>query len=159
MRNTLRTMATLAVLCVCGSAATALAAGPGKLKGALVVSDQPLPSVEDANKFVDAVRKWGRSEIPKPEGTDTWSFHVVAFPDKKPGSSSLTLLFFDASGGKREYLTRKDINVDANADILAFDIDVTVEDGIKPGQPVEMVLARITGDKQFDLAKAKVTFK
>ncbi len=153
-------LAVLFVLVVLTGGSAAWAAGMGKLKGQIVISDQDLPPTNDQNKFVDALGKWSRTEITKAKDNDTWTIHVVAFPDKKPDTTTVSLLVFDVTDGKRDYLTRKDINCDAKAEILVTDVDLTVDDGIKPGRSIELVLARLVGESEVDLAKtAKLSFK
>lgn len=142
-----------------GVGGSALAAGPAKLKGQIVVSDQPIPMFDDETKMVEVVKKWSKGTIEKAKDSDTWSFRMMSFPDKKPGTSTLTLLFYDVSDGKKSYLTSKDISCDAAATILASEVEVSVEDGIKAGMKIELALARIVGDKQTDLARTKLTFK
>ncbi len=142
------------------AAATAWAGnGAGKLKGQIVVSDQPVPAIDDEDKIADVLKKWQRAVIEKAKDSDAWTFHMMMFPDRKPGVTTLSLLFYDVSGGKHNYLTSKDISCDAAATILASDVDVSEEDGVKAGMKVELSLAKIVGDKQTELAKTKLTFK
>jgi hypothetical protein len=149
----------LAALAILALGSVAVAAGVGKVKGQILVSDQPFPTLDDENTIADVVKKWGKGSIEKSKDTDSWAFRMMSFPDKKPGTSTLSLLFYDVSDGKKQYLTSKDISCDAGATILASEVEVTEEDGIKPGMKVEMALARIVGDRQTDLAKTKLTFK
>jgi hypothetical protein len=135
------------------------AAKQPSFKGQILVSDQPVPSLDDEDKMNDVLKKWQKPVIEKSKDAESWSFHMMSFPDKKPGTTTLTLLFYDVSGGKKSYLTSKDISCDAAATILASEVEVSEEDGIKPGMKVELALARIVGDRQTDLARTKLTFK
>ncbi len=148
--------AALALL-VAGSAWAA--SGTAKLKGQILVSDQPVPTLDDEEKIADVLKKWQKPTIEKPKEADVWSFHMVSFPERKPGVTTLSLVFYDVSEGKPKYLTTKDITCDAAAVILASDVDVSTEDGIKPGMKVDMTLAKIVGGRQTDLAKTKLIFK
>lgn len=152
-----------AVLLVVATAGTVSAAkGAPKqagLKGQILVSDQPVPALDDEDKMNDVLKKWSKAVIEKGKDAESWSFHMMSFPDKKPGTNSLTLLFYDVSDGKRTYLTSKDISCDPAATILASEVEVSAEDGIKAGMKIELALARIVGDKQTDLARTKLTFK
>jgi hypothetical protein len=140
--------------------APALAApGAAKLKGQILASDQPVPTLDDEDKVADTLRKWQKGTIEKAKDSPSWSFHIVSFPEKKPGASTLTLVFTDVSGGKAKFLTSKDIAADANAEIIATDVEVDGEDGIQPGMKVDLTLARVIGNKQVDLARAKLVFK
>jgi hypothetical protein len=135
------------------------AAAARGLKGQILVSDEPIPALDDEKKMPEVLRKWQKPVIEKGKDAESWSFHMMSFPDKKPGTTTLTLLFYDVSSGKRTYLTSKDISCDAAATILASEVEVSVEDGVKPGMKVELSLARIVGDRQTDLARTKLTFK
>jgi hypothetical protein len=155
-RTALAALALTAGLCAGG---LALAAGAAKLKGQILVSDQPIPTLEDEKTVAEVVKKWSKGSIEKDKGTDTWTFRMMSFPDKKPGTTTLSLVFYDISGGKKQFITSKDISCDAAATILASEVEVSEEDGIKPGMKVELALARIVGDRQTDLARAKLTFR
>jgi len=135
------------------------ASGAAKLRGQILASDQPVPTLDDEDKVADTLKKWQKSVIEKPKDSESWSFHLVSFPDKKPGTTNLALVFYDVSDGKAKYLTTKDVTCDANAEILASDVEVDSEDGIKPGMKVDVTLAKIIGNRQTDLAKTKITFK
>jgi hypothetical protein len=137
----------------------AWAAGAAKLRGQILVSDQPVPTLDDEDKMADVLHKWQKVTLEKPKDADTWSFHMVSFPDRKPGVTTLSLLFYDVSAGKPKYLTSKDISCDAGAEILASDVDIGAEDGVKPGMRIDITLAKVVGGRQTDLAKAKLTFK
>ena len=156
MRCTGRAFLSVAVILIAG---VAVAGKGGGLKGQILASDEPIPALEDETKMVDVLKRWQKPVIEKGKDAEAWSFHMMSFPDKKPGASTLTLLFYDVSGGKRTYLTSKEISCDAAASILASEIEVSMEDGIKPGMKVELALSRIVGDKQTDLARTKLTFK
>ncbi len=151
--------AALVLVLLCSAASLAGAAGPAHLKGQILASDQPIPTLDDENKVTETLKKWQKTTIERDKGSDSWSFHLLSFPDKKPGVTTLSLLFYDVSDGKAKYLTSKDITCDANAEILASDVEVDSEDGIKPGMKVDVTLAKVAGGKQTDLAKAKLTFK
>ena len=142
-------------------AATALAA-PGSLlakkyKGQIVASDQPLPMEGDEAAIAAGLKKAAKTTLER-SGTDPWSIHFVGFLSKKPGTDKISLLVYDVGSGKREYLTTKEISVEKDATILASSVELSEEDGIKPGTKAELVLATF-GSKQVDLAKVKLTFK
>ena len=147
-----------AVLFVLLATATAWA-GLGKLKGQIVLSDQPLPAMnDDGDKAADQLKKANKDKLERSKDSDGWSFHMMAFLDKRPGVTSLSLMLYDITDGKHNYLTSKDISCDVGAEILASDIDVSEDDGVKAGMKIEIDLAKIVGDKEIDLAKTKVTF-
>ncbi len=152
------------VACALVLAQTALAtawAAPkaGKLKGQILVSDEPIPTLDDEDKMVEVLKKWQKPVIEKGKDDESWTFRMMSFPDKKPATTTLSLLFYDLSDGKRQYLTSKEISCDAEATILASELEVSVEDGVKPGMKVELQLAKISGNRVTELAKTKLTFK
>ena len=159
MRINTRAAMLSSLLVLFGAVATAAASPTAKLRGQIAVSDEPIPTFDDEDKIAATVKKWQKPVIEKAKDAEYWTFHMMSFPDKKPATTQLTLLFYDVSDGKKTYLTSKDISCDADATILASEVEVSVEDGIKPGMKVEMALARIVGDKQTDLARTKLTFK
>jgi len=160
MRTDRAAMMTAILASTLSMAGTAWAtSGTAKLKGQILASDQPVPTLDDEDKVVDTLKKWQKPVIEKPKESDGWTFHIVSFPDKKPGATTLSLVFYDVSDGKPKYLTTKDVSCDANAEILASEVEVDSEDGIKPGMKVDVTLARIVGNRQTDLAKTKLTFK
>ena len=142
------------------AAAPAIAAsGTAKLRGQIAVSDQPIPTLDDEDKIAATVKKWQKQTIEKGPDAESWTFHLMSFPEKRPATTQLTLLFYDVSDGKRTYLTSKDISCDADATILASEVEVSTEDGVKPGMKVELALSRIAGDRQTELARTRLTFK
>lgn len=155
-----RVLALLAMTAMMPIAGTAWAtSGTAKLKGQILASVEPVPTLDDEDKVAETLKKWQKPVIEKAKDSDGWSFHIVSFPDKKPGATTLSLVFYDVSDGKPKYLTTKDVSCDANAEILASDVEVDSEDGIKPGMKVDLTLSRIVGNRQTDLAKTKLTFK
>jgi len=135
------------------------AKGLAKLKGQIVISDQDLPVLEDEEKMVSELKRLQKPALEKPKGGDTWSFTLMAFLDRKPGTSTLSLLVYDTGGGKRTYVTSKEISCDPNGTILKANVEVTEDDGIKAGHPVELDLAKMAGERPTPLAKTKITFK
>jgi len=135
------------------------ASGTARLRGQILVSDEPLPELTDEAKMADVLKSWQKPVLEKGKEASGWSFHMVSFPTHKPGVSQVSLLFYDVSGAKRAYLTRRDITCDPAATILASDVDVSTEDGIKPGMKIELALAKFTGGRETDLAKGRLTFK
>jgi hypothetical protein len=158
----MRTTTFLATLAVGLFAFTAAMAAPGsvlakKFKGQIVASDQPLPMEGDEAAIAASLKKAQKTTIER-SGTDPWTVHFVGFLSKKPGTDKVNLLVYNVASGKREYLTTKEITVDADATILASSVELTEDDGLKPGLKAELVLATF-GAKQTDLAKVKLTFK
>jgi hypothetical protein len=137
---------------------TAWAGGFSKLRGKIIVSDDELPAMDDEEKATAALAKADKSTLERSKSSSSWSFHIVAFPKAKPGAKTLSLLFYDVTD-KRKYLTSKEITIgDAGAMVVVTDVDVAEDDGIVPGHKIEINLAKMSGDKETDLATAKVTF-
>lgn len=152
----------VAVALILGQTGVTRAAGArsgNKLKGQIVVSDEVIPTFDDETKMAEILKKWKKTDIERAKDASSWLFRMMSFPSAKPGTTTLSLLFYDVSDGKRVYLTSKDISCDAAATILASEVEVSEEDGIKPGMKVELALAKISGDRQTELATARLTFK
>jgi hypothetical protein len=135
------------------------AKGLAKLKGQIVVSDQDLPVMDDEEKMVVELKRLQKAIVEKPKGGDTWSFTMMGFLDRKPATSTLSLLFYDTAGGKRTYIAGKDISCDPNGQILKANVEITEDDGVKAGMAIDLDLVKMVGDRAQSLAKAKVTFK
>src|SRR5262249_36553259 len=88
------------------------AKGLAGLKGEIIVSDQGLPVLDDEDKMVAELKRLQKAVIEKPKGAESWSFTIMGFLDKKAGTSTVALMFFDTAGGKRNYLTSKEISCD-----------------------------------------------
>jgi hypothetical protein len=143
-------------LLLCAAAAWA---GVGAFRGKIVVSDQPLPSLaDDGDKAMAELKKANRDTLERSKDSESWSFHMMAFLDRKAGAPQLSLMFYNTAGGKHEYLTSKDISCDPGAEILATDVDVSEEDGVKPGHKISIELTRVNGSNETVLAKTLVTF-
>src|SRR5260221_9996853 len=98
------------IVLLLGVAGTAWA-GFGKLRGQIVITDESLPSMDDEDAATAALVKANKTALERPKGSDTWSFHCVAFADRKPGTTTLSLLFYDVTGKERKYLTSKEITI------------------------------------------------
>ena len=156
----MKTNRLLVVLLVALSASLAFAAGNGawkKYKGQIIVSDAVIRTEYETDKeMIDGLAKARKQSLTKGADAEAWEVNFVAFLAKKPGPAGLSLVLYDS---KRQFLTAKDIDVDANAEILASSITIGEDDGVKPGSTVEIVLGRKAGGKETVFAKTKVTLK
>ena len=171
MRNNRRAFLQLLVassLCLgaLGLAGSAALADGGKFyranKGKLFVSDKPFEASEDEDAMSNQVKKLGRTELKSTGGTEdgaSWDFHWLAVLNKKPGSTTATIFFYDVTGKERKQATYKDIGCDANQLIIVADLSIGEDDGLKKGNKYEIVLAVDQGGKQVPLAKGTVVFK
>jgi len=156
MRNT-SFWAPLVAIVLLTSSALAASALQKKYRGQIVASDQAIAMDGDEAAIADALKKGAKTTIER-SGSDPWTVHFVGFLSRKPGTDKLQLMIYDASSGKRVYLTSKEISVEKDATILASSVELSEDDGVKPGMKAELVLASFAG-KQADLAKVKLTFK
>ena len=166
MRNNRRAFLVFLVLsslCVAGSVALAQSGKFYKAnKGKLFVSDKPFEASEDEDAMSNQVKKLGRTELKSTGGTEdgaSWDFHWLAVLNKKPGSTTATIFFYDVTGKERKQATYKDIGCDANQLIIVADLSIGEDDGLKKGNKYEIVLAVDQGGKQVPLAKGTVSFK
>ena len=131
-------------------------------KGKLFVSEKPFEASDDDDALAAQVKKLGRTELKATGGTEegaSWDFHWIAVLNKKPGSASATIFFYDVSGKERKQATYKDIGCDPNQLIIVADMSISEDDGLKKGSKYEIVLAVDQGGKQVPLAKGTVAFK
>jgi len=59
------------------------------------------PDAGRRGQVAETLKKWQKPVIEKAKDSDGWSFHIVSFPDKKPGATTLSLVFYDVSDGSR----------------------------------------------------------
>ena len=133
-----------------------------KHKGQLIVSDKAFEASPDDDAMIAQIKKNARTELKATGGTEdgaSWDFHWIAVLNKKPGSSNATIFFYDVTGKERKQATYKDIGCDPNQLIIAADMSISEDDGLKKGSKYEVVLAVNQGGKQVPLAKGTVTFK
>ncbi len=156
-------MASSLLLGLVGSVALAQAGKFYKAnKGKLIVSDKPFEASEDEDAMAAQVKKQAKTELKATGGTEegaSWDFHWIAVLNKKPGSASATIFFYDVTGKERKQSTYKDIGCDPNQLIIVSDLSISEDDGLKKGNKYEIVLAVDQGGKQVPLAKGTVTFK
>jgi hypothetical protein len=131
----------------------------GKYKGQIVVSDAPIPAPGDDRALIAALKKIVKTTLARPEGASTWTLHFIGFLHKKPATSPIHLVFYDVTRGKRIYVSNREINVDADATIVLSSVEVSEDDGLKPGSKYEVVLALMLDDKEIVFARTKLTLK
>lgn len=152
------TGAVLVVGLVAASAALAQSAAVyRKFKGQIIVSDREIPVSDSDAEMVKTLKRIHKTSLDGSGGT--WSFYFMAFLNKKPGTSQLTVAFYDLSGGKRKMVTYKDIGVDASSTIVNTDFEIGEDDGIKKGTKYELAVVDLSTNKEVVFAKAQVTLK
>lgn len=128
-----------------------------KLKGQIIISEEPLPTDLSEKGVVDELKAKHQTTLKKKKN-DTWSFHFMGFLKTKAGASSISLVFYDVTG-KRTYTTSKDISIDPSATTVVSEVEFSEDDGLKIGNKYEVVLARKVGAKEIIYARTKVSLK
>jgi hypothetical protein len=132
-----------------------------KYKGQFFVTDTAFEIVDDDAAMAAQVKK-AKTELKSNGGNEdaaAWRFNFMAVLNKKPGTASATIFFYDVTTRERKQATYKDIGIDGEQLIIVSDLDISEDDGLKKGNKYEIVLSVQQGGKQVTLAKGKVTFK
>ncbi|MBI4509023.1 MAG: hypothetical protein HY698_05275 [Deltaproteobacteria bacterium] len=136
------------------------AAAYRKYKGQIVVSEEEIPGSFSSDKeMLNVLKRVNRQVVSRKEGSESWTLYCMGFMNKKPGVSMINLVFYRLTGGKREYVTNKEIGIDGESLVVVTTVDVSDEDGVKPGEKYEVALARMVDGKETIFAKTKLTFK
>jgi hypothetical protein len=150
----------LLVLAHAGQAGVALAQSAkiyNKFKGQIVISDEPIPTSDDDGEMAASLKKAKRSELTRLGGGGAWPFHFVAFLTKKSGAADVSLFFYEK--GKKDMSFYRDLQIDPDTKIVAFELEFTEDDGVSPDKKYDVVLGRAQGNKIVNLAKGSIAFK
>ena len=127
-------------------------------KGKIIVSDTEIKANYDTDKdMIAGLKKAHKATLVRPAGSDTWAIYFIGFMSKKPGSSKVSLVFYEA--GKHAYVSAKEITIDPGSNIVMADVEVSEDDGLKKGGRYDVVLGRKVGGKETVFARTKLTFK
>jgi hypothetical protein len=134
----------------------------GAFAGHIVLSASPLrPSGATEAAMIDDIRRAQVHEITARdmggEGV-SWSFDFTAFLDKEPRISEMSLDVYAAEDGR--YITSKRMmGIDPKLQILAGDMMLTEEDGVKPGARYRLALTGQVRNREVTFATAVVTLR
>jgi hypothetical protein len=126
-------------------------------RGQILYDSKEFPA-GGTQEFKKALHKASaRTELDK-EG-DAWNFHFVAVFRKPPGAEDVNLVFYDVTGGKREYVNVYEIKVSASQETLRTQVVLLPTEGFVSGKKYQALVTRLIGDKEAIYAKASVKLK
>ena len=150
----MRWMALCLATLVC---AQARAQGLDSYRGQILYDSKPFPP-GGTQEFRKALNKASaRTELDK-DG-DAWNFHFVAVFRKPPGSEDVTLVFYDVTWGKREYVNVYEIKVTPTQETLLTQVVLLQSEGFVSGKKYQALVTRVIGGKESIYAKASVKLK
>lgn len=130
-----------------------LAAYSGRI---LYDSDEFPPS--GTEEFRKALGKASsRSELAK-DG-DAWNFNFVAVFKRQPGATSINLVFYDVTGGGREYVNVFEIEVAADQSTLLSKVVLLPTHGFQSGKKYKVLVTRLIGGKEKIFAGGTLKLK
>lgn len=126
-------------------------------RGQILYDAKPFPP-GGTQEFKKALNKaQARTELDK-DG-DAWNFHFVAVFRKPPGAQDVTLVFYDVTGGKREYVNVYEFKVSPDQETLLTQATLLQSEGFVSGKKYQALVTRVIGGKETIYAKASVRLK
>jgi hypothetical protein len=130
--------------------------------GHIVITTSPLrPAGATEAEMIEDIREARVHEITARDvGSDepSWSFHFTAFLDRQPRITEMSLDVYAVEGDR--YITSKRMmGIDPKLQILAGDMTLTEEDGIKPGARYRLALTGQVGKREVTFATAVMTLR
>ena len=131
--------------------------------GQVLISTAPLkPAGETQEEIVEAFRKDSVQAVSPIDASAeelSWSFQFTAFLDKAPKLTELSLDVYAADGDKRYITSKRMMGVDPKIRILAGDMSINAEDGVKRGGKYRLVLTGQVGNREVTFASATLTLR
>jgi hypothetical protein len=126
-------------------------------RGQILYDSRPFPP-GGTMEFKKALSKAAaRTELAK-DG-DAWSFYFVAVFKKAPGAEDVNLVFYDLTGGKREYVNVYEIKVNAGQESLLSQVVLGRTEGFVAGHKYQALVTRLINGQETAYAKGTVKLK
>jgi hypothetical protein len=131
-----------------------------QFRGQILVSNDALP--EDAGSEAEtlkAFKKLNLSAIKHRRGSDgvaAWSFHFMAFMNRKPGTSQIALDFYTADKARLFVASKRLAGIDPQLTLLRSRIDINEDEGLNKGGTYEVRLVAETKGKEVVLATTRL---
>ena len=137
--------------------ATPALAQLGAYSGKILYDSKAFPE-GGTTEFKKALRKASaRAELAK-DG-EAWNFHFLAVFRKAPGATSVNLVFYDVTGGKREYVNVFEIQLSADQTTLLSQVVLQPAQGFVSGKKYKALVTRLIAGKEKVYAKSVVKLK
>lgn len=131
--------------------------------GQVLISTAPLrPAGETQEEIVESFRKGSLQAVAPVDASAEdleWSFYFTAFLDKASRLTELSLDVYAADGDKRYIASKRMMGIDPKLRILAGDMSLSEEDGVKRGGKYRLVLTGQMGDREVTFASATLTLR
>lgn len=131
--------------------------------GQILLSTTPLrPTGATEAEMIDDFRQAQVHEIAARETIDgeaSWSFYFTAFLGKPPRVSEMSLDVYAADDDGHYITSRRMMGIDPRLQILAGDMMMTEEDGVRSGARYRLVLTGQVGHREVTFATAVVTLR
>jgi hypothetical protein len=88
-----------------------------------------------------------------------WHFHFTAFLAKPPRVSEMSLDLYTADDDRRYITSKRMMGIDPTLQILAGDMTLNEDDGVKPGAAYRLVLTGAVRGREVTFATAVVTLR
>ena len=128
-----------------------------KFKGQILVTEDPLPEVEDAKEGVKVYGKLNKAAVKGEEadGVMSWTFYYTAFLKKPPKTAELSLDFHTADKEKL-YVANKRLQINGELTIIEGKLTITEDDGPSRNKTYNVILRAQQGGKEIEVAKTKL---
>lgn len=131
--------------------------------GQIVLSTAPMrPAGDTEAEMIEDIRKAQVHEITARDtggGEASWSFYFTAFLDRPPRISEMSLDVYEAEDDKRYITSKRMMGIDPRLQILASDMSLSEEDGVKPGTRYRLVLTGQVRNREVTFATTVVTLR
>jgi hypothetical protein len=157
-------MVTALVLVAAGPAAADVSeAVQKKLKGKMYLAAEPISLDGDGDaEVVKNLEKHARPTIKhhaESDGVASWRIAFVAFMNKKPGVSQVSLDFY-TDDAKKAYVANKRLTgISPDIALLASEIDISEDDGLTRGRSYVVKLTATVKGKDVVLSTASLKTK
>src|SRR5437868_6055928 len=99
--------------------------------GTIGITDQ---AMDPTSKTFERDLKKAQKTSLKADSSGHWKIYLIAYLNKAPGADEVNAVFYPVGGPKGEEPNAFPIQTKATAKILMTDLDVSPEQGIKPGK-------------------------
>jgi hypothetical protein len=131
--------------------------------GQVLISTAPLkPAGETQEEIVASFRKDSLQAVAPIDASAeelSWSFYFTAFLDKASHLTELSLDVYAADGDKHYITSKRMMGIDPKIRILAGDMSISEEDGVKRGGKYRLVLTGQVGNREVTFASTTLTLR
>jgi len=165
MRRTtsLSVLITLVALLVArGAIADEVSKGVQKaFQGKILISDKPLPLVEDDKAAIKQYRELDKKSLSHGdvEGVPSWTFHYTAFLKQAPKINELSLDFYTADKEKLYVANKRFTGIDPALKVLEGNLTMNEDDNLNAGRTYDLKLVGKVKGREVVFATTRVTFK